>query len=142
MGTDAPLVYRNNGSGQFEAMPPEPFGGSDDSYVGLYAVPADVNGAVLRQRELFGGGGVIRCRLPEESHGRCRCRLTVAGPARRWARRHRGLDAAQATSPSVGSRSKRGPVGALETARFTPTVHEMTIPGVRLFGFRFTDVLR
>ncbi len=44
VGTDAPLVYRNNGSGQFEAMPPEPFGGSDDTHVGLYAVPADVNG--------------------------------------------------------------------------------------------------
>ena len=44
VGTDAPLVYRNNGRGQFEAMPPERFGGSDDTYVGLYAVPADVNG--------------------------------------------------------------------------------------------------
>ena len=44
VGTDAPLVYRNNGSGQFVAMPPEPFGGSDDTHVGLYAVPADVNG--------------------------------------------------------------------------------------------------
>ena len=44
VGTDAPLVYRNNGGGRFEAMPPEPFGGSDDSHVGLYAVPADVNG--------------------------------------------------------------------------------------------------
>ena len=43
VGTDAPLVYRNNGSGQFEAMPPEPFAGSD-RYFGLYAVPADVNG--------------------------------------------------------------------------------------------------
>ena len=40
------------------------------------------------------------------------------------------------------SRSKRGPAGALETARFTPTVHEMTILRVRLFGFRFTDVWR
>ena len=43
VGTDAPLVYRNNGSGRFEAMPPEPFAGSD-RYYGLYAVPADVNG--------------------------------------------------------------------------------------------------
>ena len=43
VGTDAPLVYRNNGSGQFEAMPPEPFAGSD-RYFALYAVPADVNG--------------------------------------------------------------------------------------------------
>ena len=43
VGRDAPLVYRNNGSGQFEAMPPEPFAGSD-RYFGLYAVPADVNG--------------------------------------------------------------------------------------------------
>ena len=40
---EAPLVYRNNGSGQFEAMPPEPFAGSD-RYFGLYAAPADVNG--------------------------------------------------------------------------------------------------
>ena len=40
---EAPLVYRNNGSGQFEAMPPEPFAGSD-RYFGVYAVPADVNG--------------------------------------------------------------------------------------------------
>ena len=43
VGRDAPLVYRNNGSGQFQAMPPEPFAGSD-RYFGLYAVPADVNG--------------------------------------------------------------------------------------------------
>ena len=43
VGPDAPLVYRNNGSGQFEAMPAEPFAGSD-RYFGLYAVPADVNG--------------------------------------------------------------------------------------------------
>ena len=43
VGPDAPLVYRNNGSGQFEAMPSEPFAGSD-RYFGLYAVPADVNG--------------------------------------------------------------------------------------------------
>ena len=41
--THAPLVYRNNGSGQFEAMPPEPFTGGEQ-YFGLYAVPADVNG--------------------------------------------------------------------------------------------------
>ena len=40
---EAPLVYRNNGSGQFEAMPPEPFAGSN-RYFGVYAVPADVNG--------------------------------------------------------------------------------------------------
>ena len=39
----APLVYRNNGSGQFEPMPPEPFAGSD-RYFGVYAVPADVTG--------------------------------------------------------------------------------------------------
>ena len=31
---DAPLVYRNNGSGQFEPMPPEPFAWSD-RYSGL-----------------------------------------------------------------------------------------------------------
>ena len=41
--TESPLVYRNNGSGQFQAIPPEPFAGSD-RYFGLYAVPADVNG--------------------------------------------------------------------------------------------------
>ena len=29
VGTDAPLVNHNNGSGQFEAMPPERFDGSD-----------------------------------------------------------------------------------------------------------------
>ena len=51
-----------------------------------------------------------------------------------------GFDAALATSPSGGGRSNRGPAGALETARFTPTVHEMTILRVRLFGLRFTDV--
>ena len=37
--TDSPLVYRNDGSGRFQALPPEPFG--DFSF---YAVPADVNG--------------------------------------------------------------------------------------------------
>ena len=45
VGTDAPLD-RNNGRGRFEAMPPEPFGGSDETHVGLYAVPADVNGVI------------------------------------------------------------------------------------------------
>ena len=45
-------------------------------------------------------------------------------------------------SRTSASRSNRGPAGPLETARFTPTVHEMTILRVRLFGFRFTDVLR
>ena len=29
VGTDAPLVNHNNGSGQFEAMPPLRFAGSD-----------------------------------------------------------------------------------------------------------------
>ena len=43
VGTDAPLVNRNNGGGQFEAMPSERFAGSD-RYFRLYAVPADVNG--------------------------------------------------------------------------------------------------
>ena len=41
--TESPLVYRNNGSGQFQAMSPEPFAG-DDEYFGQHAVPADVNG--------------------------------------------------------------------------------------------------
>ena len=41
--TESPLVYRNNGSGRFQAMPPEPFAGSDRHF-GTYAVPADVNG--------------------------------------------------------------------------------------------------
>ena len=42
IAVEAPLVYRNNGSGQFEALPPEPF---LQPYVsGNLAVPADVNG--------------------------------------------------------------------------------------------------
>ena len=41
--TESPLVYRNNGSGVFQAMPPEPFAGSDRHF-GNPAVPADVNG--------------------------------------------------------------------------------------------------
>ena len=41
--TESPLVYRNNGSGQFQAMPPEPFAGSDH-YFGYNLVPADLNG--------------------------------------------------------------------------------------------------
>ena len=41
--TESPLVYRNNGSGRFQAMSPEPFTGSDRHF-GTYAVPADVNG--------------------------------------------------------------------------------------------------
>ena len=40
---ESPLVYRNNGSGQFQAMSPEPFAGDDD-YFGRHAVSADVNG--------------------------------------------------------------------------------------------------
>ena len=40
---ESPLVYRNNGSGQFQAMSPEPFAG-DDEYFGRHAVSADVNG--------------------------------------------------------------------------------------------------
>ena len=43
VGPESPLVYRNTGSGRFQAMPAEPFAGSD-RYFGLYAVPADVNG--------------------------------------------------------------------------------------------------
>ena len=41
--SESPLVYLNNGSGQFEALSPEPFAGSDRHF-GTYAVPADVNG--------------------------------------------------------------------------------------------------
>ena len=41
--TESPIAYRNNGSGQFTAMPPEPFAG-DDHYFGRLAMPADVNG--------------------------------------------------------------------------------------------------
>ena len=35
VGSKAPLVHRSNGSGQFEAMPSEPFVGSDH-YFGVY----------------------------------------------------------------------------------------------------------
>ena len=41
--TESPLVYRNDGSGRFQAMSPVPFAGSD-RYFGFNAVPADVNG--------------------------------------------------------------------------------------------------
>ncbi len=41
--TESPLVYRNDGSGRFEAMSPVPFVGSG-RYFGFGAVPADVNG--------------------------------------------------------------------------------------------------
>ena len=41
--TESPIAYRNNGSGQFEAMDPTLFAG-DDRYFGTQAVPADVNG--------------------------------------------------------------------------------------------------
>ena len=41
--TESPLVYRNDGSGRFQAMSPVPFAGSD-RYFGRGAVPADVNG--------------------------------------------------------------------------------------------------
>ena len=40
---ESPLVYRNNGSGQFQAMAPEIFAGTD-RYLGTYAVPVDANG--------------------------------------------------------------------------------------------------
>ena len=40
---ESPLVYRNDGSGRFQAMSPVPFAGSD-RYFGYDAVPADVNG--------------------------------------------------------------------------------------------------
>ena len=44
--TDAPLVYRNDGSGRFQAMSPVPFVGSrnERDQFGFKAVPADVNG--------------------------------------------------------------------------------------------------
>ena len=41
--TESPLVYRNDGSGRFQAMSPVPFAGSD-RYFGSGAVPADLNG--------------------------------------------------------------------------------------------------
>ena len=41
--TESPLVYRNDGSGRFQAMSPVPFAGSTP-YFGFQAVPADVNG--------------------------------------------------------------------------------------------------
>ena len=41
--TESPLVYRNDGSGRFQAMSPVPFAGSDH-YFGFGAVPAEVNG--------------------------------------------------------------------------------------------------
>ena len=41
--TESPLVYRNDGSGRFEAMSAVPFVGSG-RYFGFGAVPADVNG--------------------------------------------------------------------------------------------------
>jgi hypothetical protein len=40
---EAPIIYRNNGSGQFQAMSPEPFAGSDH-YFGYNLAPADLNG--------------------------------------------------------------------------------------------------
>lgn len=39
---ESPLVYRNNGSGRFQAMAPEIFAGTD-RYLGTYAVPVDAN---------------------------------------------------------------------------------------------------
>ena len=41
--TESPLVYRNDGTGRFEALPPEPFVGAERHF-GYYARPADVNG--------------------------------------------------------------------------------------------------
>ena len=38
LDVEAPLVYRNDGSGRFRAMPPEPFAGSDGDF-GYFAVP-------------------------------------------------------------------------------------------------------
>ena len=40
---ESPLVYRNDGSGRFQAMSPVPFAGSSRSF-GALAMPADVNG--------------------------------------------------------------------------------------------------
>ena len=55
--TESPLVYRNDQSGQFRALPPEPFAG-DDRYFGRAAVPADVN-----------GDGVIDFVIPHHDNG-------------------------------------------------------------------------
>ena len=41
--TESPLVYRNDGTGRFQALPPEPFAGTEP-YFGYYAQPADVDG--------------------------------------------------------------------------------------------------
>lgn len=43
MGVEAPLVYRNDGSGRFRAMPPEPFEGSEGDF-GYFAVPVPAAG--------------------------------------------------------------------------------------------------
>ena len=56
--------------------------------------------------------------------------------------RHRHLGSSGRRACDRRRRQAARNAGALETARFTPTVHEMTILRVRLFGFRFTDVLR
>ena len=56
--TESPLVYRNNGSGQFEAMSPELFAGTE-VFFGNYTVPVDVN-----------GDGAIDFVVPRHDNGR------------------------------------------------------------------------
>ena len=54
---DAPLVYLNNGLGQFSAMPPAPFTGGDH-YFGFFAMPVDTN-----------GDGVVDFVVPQHENG-------------------------------------------------------------------------
>ena len=54
---DAPLVYRNNGRGQFSAMLSAPFTGGDH-YFGYFATPVDTN-----------GDGVVDFVVPQHDNG-------------------------------------------------------------------------
>ena len=89
--TESPLVYRNDGSGRFQAMSPVPFAGSSQHF-GFRAVPADVN-----------GDGAIDFVIPERDGGPDReygtaddstvlvtlLNTTPAGPARCGGRANR-----------------------------------------------------
>ena len=54
---DAPLVYRNNGLGQFSAVSPTPFTGGDRHF-GYFAAPVDAN-----------GDGVVDFVVPQHDNG-------------------------------------------------------------------------
>ena len=54
---DAPLVYLDNGRGQFSAMPPGPFTGGDRHF-GYFAAPVDAN-----------GDGVVDFVVPQHDNG-------------------------------------------------------------------------